>query len=601
MTLVRFGEGDGVTVSDLEAEGYDMGEFTDAIVATDTGFDAGDEWEELPDGRYRVPDAADLRGMNGQVRVFSARDDGEDEDDGPGWGAVIDAFQSSEPGSTTRGYDLAASTLMAEHEFVTVRDLDSMYYFDPDRGIYVRKGASYVDELLERWIPGHSNESRARNIRGKIRSRNYIDAEDFTAPEGKVNVKNGVIDLERWAEDPSKEHCLLDHSPEWYFTARLEVNYEPEADDGGFLQDSLETSIPDKRERMKWLEFVGYSLEMWTTDMEKAMMMVGYSGAGKTSLQEVVKGVFGGMPTVTALAPHQIADSRFDTGALWEAAINMKNDINGGKIYDTGTLKSFISGEDTKMEKKHEDALHGEPKAKHLWTANWVPRLVGEDDAVYRRFLIVEFQNQIPEDEVDPSHRKRLREDERVREVMLNLALEARQRLRSRDPVRFTADRSREETKRTWDKWRDSNRLFLYSQFDLTGEENDRVEKKSYWRAYAEFCDRLRVQRKPNGAVSNALQYVAEVEGTGGDSDFYTGLKWKDTDAADATQHSRIGWVKSRVREYENRREGAPVEWILDDAEGTEHDPEQVQTSIDALLKRGELTGSPDGRVRLTP
>lgn len=579
----------------------------DAVIETirnHDGLNPGREKTGAIDSGGGTADAAPDGGTAAVSSDTDGPDAGPDEPGGggssgkdvPTWGEVAVAFDSEVNGSTTRGYGLAATILSEQHDFVAVRESSDIYHYRPDLGYYVRKGATFIDELVERNLPEHANASRAKNIRQKVRSRNFISVDEFKPPEGKVNVRNGVIDLEQWADEP--DDALLPHSPEYYFTAQLNVEYDPDADDGGFLEGAIETAIPDPPERKKWLEYIGYCLEFSTTDQEKALYMVGFSGAGKTSLQECVEGLFGSQPTVTALTPHQIADTRFDTSALADAALNTANDINAGKIEDTGTLKRIISGETTKLERKHRDAHFGEPKAKHLWTANWLPLLVGQDDAVYRRFLLIEFPNAIPDEEQDTEYRKRLKSDPVVRQVLLNLALEGRARFRDKDG--FTNDRSRTDTRRLWDKWRDSNKLFLHSQFELTGDSDDKVEKQAYWQAYSEFAGRLGLERKSNRAVTRSFEHVPEIGGTSGESDYYEGLDWKEKDAADVSQRSRKAKVRGWIEEFETPAEGASVEEVIEHAEKNGVDAEKAESDIRNMLKIGELSEPETGRVRLT-
>jgi phage/plasmid-associated DNA primase len=207
------------------------------------------------------------------------------------------------------------------------------------------------------------------------------------------------------------------------------------------------------------------------------------------------------------------------------------NDINAGKIENTGRFKRLVSGNMAKLERKGVDAYYGKPRAKHLWTANWVPRFVGQDEAIYRRILLVEFTNQIPDDERDEDYARRLREDDTVRSVLLNHALAARERLREQGG--FTNDRDREATRRLYNSWRDSNRRFLYEQFELTGDPDDEIVRSVYWHAYGEYCARKDYERKSNMSVTKALQYVPEVGASKETPEFYVGLRWRDRDAAD--------------------------------------------------------------------
>lgn len=99
-----------------------------------------------------------------------------------------------------------------------------MYYYDPQQGHYVRKGRTFIEELLQLHIPGYTNSSRVKNIYETVRARSYIAADEFHPPKGKVNVANGVLDLDTRELEP--------HSPEYYFTSVRQAKWNPRRESG---------------------------------------------------------------------------------------------------------------------------------------------------------------------------------------------------------------------------------------------------------------------------------------------------------------------------------------------------------------------------------
>lgn len=190
-------------------------------------------------------------------------------------------------------------------------------------------------------------------------------------------------------------------------------------------------------------EFIGYIFEP-NHDREKNAFFVGPARSGKSTIAEGIQALFGEHPTVVNLTPQQIADTQFDVALLGDAALNLVNDINATPINDSDQLKRVFSGEHTKMEHKYQDAFFDNPTAKHLFTANWLLRVKGTDEALFRRILIFEFLNQIPEDQKDPSIKKEITNSEEIRRVILRRALDGRDRLNEQGY--FTADRNQLET-----------------------------------------------------------------------------------------------------------------------------------------------------------
>jgi len=529
-----------------------------------------------------IPDDAELI----QALDSDALDRDEEE---RGWNEVMDLFDNTDNNTTTRAYNRAAALLSDIEAFAAIRDSDELYYYDDAEGYYVRKGETFIGELLRQYMPGYTNTNRKRNILDAVKDRNYIAVEEFHPPDGKVNVKNGVLDLDSRELEP--------HTPEYYFTSQLQTEYHPDAESNAWTE-FLESSVENLNDRHKIMEFVGYTLETWHHNREKNLFIVGPSQSGKSTFADTIQELFGVAPTVTNLTPQQLADTQFDAASLKEAMINAVNDINASKIENSGALKRILSGERMKMERKHRDAHFDEPTAKHMYTANWLPRVVGQDESLYRRVLIVEFPNQVPDDKRD-EHLKQQLQQEEVLSAILNDALDARDRLHEQGG--FTADRSREDTRRKWDSWRDAHKRFLYTQFEITGDSDRTVDKDTYYQGYKEYANREGYELRAKQSVTKSLKYTPEVGVT---DDYYSGLVWEDRDAADkdtfdVPQADAIKKVKSAIelRSYgEELADKKEVVAALSDNIG----PDRVENTIAKLKDQGEIQESESNKFELT-
>lgn|GEM_PF-5159997 len=428
-----------------------------------------------------------------------------DERDGEGsseWEYVRTLFQSTDNGSTTRAYNVAADAVLADESFVCVRETDEFYRYDPELGYYRRKGKSYIRERLREAIPECVNNNRMKNVIERVRDRCYLDQDEFTPPDGKIVVETGVLNLNSREVEP--------FTPDYYFTAGLACEYDPEATAAEW-NETLRAVVPNDGARATLQEFVGYCLEVWHHKWAKNLFAVGPTASGKSTFVDTVAALFGeDLPSVTNLTPQQLADTQFDRSALAEAALNARNDINATKIEDSGTLKTIFAGERVKMERKYQDPTFSAPAAKHLFSANWLPRVVGEDESIYRRVLIVEFPDTISRKERDLGLKERLQENELS--GILNWALNGRDRLHEQGG--FTRDRSLMDTRLTWLSWRSAPLRFLFERCEITGDSDDTVERKSAYQAYKEWAARNGYDIRPQQSMTNYWKQVPHVEVT---------------------------------------------------------------------------------------
>lgn len=571
--------GNGLHLLGMEQGEIDCGDWERGGLASDTWkriFDAGRE------AGYDIPEPRAVDGGTETVREDSSPD--REPETGVTWDDVYQLYASDSSGSTTRASAIAADLIDDEYYIKPIRDTGVVYFYDFSKGYYVRKGDRYLEQIIQDKLQDKWNINRARNVRKNVIARNWVSQNQFSPPPGKVCVRNGVLDL--------RTRTLESHSPDYYFTARLDVEYDSEAETE--LWDEFITDVVAQPGDVKKIEeFIGYTLQVGHHKRHKNLFIVGPTQSGKSTLADVVKGLFGDPPTVVNLTPQQIADTRFDAAALKDAMLNTVNDINATKIENSGALKRVFAGEPLKLENKHKDASFGAPKAKHLFTANWLPPIVGQDEAIWRRLLIVEFPDTVPNHKRDEDLPDKLRDE---LPGILNRALDGLERLE--DNNSFTNDRSRDDTRRLWDSWRDAHKRFLYDTFSITGNGDQSVDKGTYYQAYKEHAVERGFEIKPKQSVTKSLKYVPEI---GVRDDSYTGIKWENKGGNTSSQErlntqeelrtSILGWIN----EFETPYSGATKQQIRQYAKEQSADVEKVEYLIDNLLTDGTIYESGDG------
>jgi P4 family phage/plasmid primase-like protien len=565
------------------------------------------------------------------------------EDQLASWTEVKQLFDDGENGTTTQAYNKAAQIINYEFEIRTVRETGHIYFYDSSTGIYRLRGETYLNEIINQNLGEASNENRRREIRTRVVQENYTDRENLQPPRGKVCLKNGVLDLDKLE--------LEEWSPDYFFTARIQAEWpedgEPDPWAEALWLKALIDGHDNPAEREKILRWVGYALEMWHHDLEQNLFFVGYRRSGKSTIQEAIQELFGSQPTVVNLSPQQIADTRFDAASLRDAALNTVNDINATKIKNSGKLKRVWSGESIKVEDKHKKAEFAPPKAKHLYTANWLPNVTGSDEAIFRRVMIVEFLKKVSKDKENSKYKSRLKRED-VLQAILVTAAKARLRLRENngddDPADyFPADRDANETRSLWDSWRDPHKRFLYLQFEITADPDDLVERATYWQAAHEFADANGWEPRGHRSMTQALVYTPGIYTSSAEDDMYGGLLWRDVEAAkiktspfDAddefvggpfdvddeyevrefdvdreqeelqqerisiSQSEKVKRVKKAIEETTGTDDTAEMDDVLTAALDRGIGEDSAKHLIAKLKKRGILTEPKNGRLRFT-
>jgi putative DNA primase/helicase len=146
-----------------------------------------------------------------------------------------------------------------------------------------------------------------------------------------------------------------------------------------------------------------------------------------------------------------------------------------------------------------------EPTAKHLFAANELPSTETDDEAFYRRILLVPFPETVPAAERD----KHL-DDKLQAELpgVLNWALTGYDRLRQQGG--FTADRTPGQTQETWQKWADS-----VSRFESAAlvEGDDAIAKSDVYAAYIEYCRQEGIPSDTQHSMTRSLKLEGYEDG----------------------------------------------------------------------------------------
>lgn len=156
-----------------------------------------------------------------------------------------------------------------------------------------------------------------------------------------------------------------------------------------------EGAIPDpddKEEKKKCLaQFVGASLTGTAHIGQRAVMLVGQGGNGKSVLCDAVRDIF--PPGSTTSVPPQDLRTPERVSRLAGARLNVVSDIPQRGLTDTGLMKQVISGDVVDARKLYSASFSFRPVCGHLFSANGIPATNDYSSGFQRRWIIMDFPN----------------------------------------------------------------------------------------------------------------------------------------------------------------------------------------------------------------
>lgn len=361
-------------------------------------------------------------------------------------------------------------------------------------GLYIWTGTHYhyIEELedLTTWIHNfwffHSQvdfkKQTERNIKEIVenlisKATNINEIRRYQ--ENRVmNILNGTLIISKRAKIIFKEtHDKKDCS-----TNILNFKYDVKATCPKW-EKFMNRVIPNKDDQSTLMEFIGYCF-LPTHNYEAFLFLYGKSGAnGKSVIMEVIRNFFGEENT-SSLQLQQFFDHQLSS--LQNKLINIGTEIDT-KGMDKGqlsTLKALVSPKDSiQINPKNRDPYQLKPseKPKLINAGNDKPSGSEVDNAVFRRMLLISFDEEIKDDEKIRDLSDRFKDE---MSGILNLALKNLQNLVANG--KFTrSERMKTEIEAYKD---DINPIRNFVKDNIRLEKGCMVSKKMAYHFYKEWA-----------------------------------------------------------------------------------------------------------------
>ena len=364
-----------------------------------------------------------------------------------------------------------------------------------ERGVWARAEDREIQQAIHAVLDERRSEQFKRStvdsVLDLLRTECFRPEHRWNLATDSVNTLSGVLEWDKAAE----RWGLRPHRREDYAITQIPVEYAPEAEAprfGQFLREifkakeaTSEASRDALGKEQCLLEFMGATL-LTTCRYERFLLLVGGGANGKTVTLKVVESLIG-PAMVCAVQPSQL-DNRFQRAHLAGKLANIVTEIAEGAEIADAALKAIVSGELTTAEHKHKPPFDFHPFAKCWFATNHMPHSRDFSDALFRRALVLQFNQTFSGKECDP------RLDEALRAELpgiLNLALEAAAALIRRGT--FTEPASSLEAKKDWRLQCDQAAQFFEER--LASASGEGMPSRTLYEHYRGWAQAQGVQR----------------------------------------------------------------------------------------------------------
>jgi putative DNA primase/helicase len=325
-----------------------------------------------------------------------------------------------------------------------------------------------------------------------------VPLEDMNTDPLAINTESGVIYFRKEAcpveaaRDRYVEvwgHVLEPHKRENRISKMMPVDIDPAATCPEFLK-FLTQIMPSEEMRDFIQRWFGYTLTGLTTE-QKLAFFHGGGRNGKSTLVDVIARIMADYATTVPIESLTGADQRKGSDAtpdlvrLPGARMVRASEPEQGQRMKEAIIKALTGGEPILIRRMQQEFVEITPEFKLTISGNHKPDIRGSDDGIWRRVLLVPFEVQIPEADVDMFLSGKLwAERAGIMNWLLDGALSyLSSGLRAPGSVIDATKVYREES--------DPLRFFLQTECDITGASEDFIKARDliagfqYWQAEA--------------------------------------------------------------------------------------------------------------------
>jgi len=256
------------------------------------------------------------------------------------------------------------------------------------RMTYIWTGTHYkmisnaeIEHYAQTKFDPYANNNMVSEFKNLVLRTEIKDPEWFKGDPRKLNMKNGILDIDKLTLDP--------HDSETGFRHTFPYNYDPGAVSPVF--DKMLKKLADNDPALENLleEVLGYALSNDNCWVQKAPVLIGAGANGKSTFLNVLKSLVHS-DNYSALTINCLKNE-YSRQMLDGKLFNIAEETPTHALIENSLFKMLITGGDIHARAPYKEPYIFRNRAKFLFSCNELPKALDTTHGFFRRLTLIHF------------------------------------------------------------------------------------------------------------------------------------------------------------------------------------------------------------------